>query len=163
MCIYENEIYLSVLSWSINGTGDKLVLSDQHIIKSHDILGCVETMKSDTFRPQIPGYQTYHFACLKIHENAKRDSGGILILVSNKIPKYVSVQRESDSVVWVKLHGKYLSLPSDISIGFVYIPPDGSTHAAGDTDIFDVLQSKLDRSKDRWSFVEILTLAQVNC
>ena len=65
MCIYENEIYLSVLSWNINGMGDKLVLSDQHIIKSHAILGFVETMKSDTFRPQIPGYQTYHFACLK--------------------------------------------------------------------------------------------------
>ena len=129
--------------------GDKLGLSDLHdIIKSHDILGFVETMKSDIFRPQIPGYQAYHFARLKKHENAKRDSGGILILVSNKIRKYVSVQRESDSVVWVKLHGKYLSLPSDISIGFVYIPPEGSTHAVGDTDIFDDLSASIQtRSK----------------
>ena len=46
--------------------GDKLGLSDLHdIIKSHDILGFVETMKSDIFRPQIPGYQAYHFARLK--------------------------------------------------------------------------------------------------
>ena len=65
MCIYENEIYLSVLSWNINVMGDKLGLSDLHIIKSHDILGFVETMKRDIFRPLIPGYQTYHFACLK--------------------------------------------------------------------------------------------------
>ena len=66
MYIDENEIYLSVLSWNMNGMGDKLGISDLHdIIKSHDILRFVETMKSDTFRPQIPGYQTYHFAHLK--------------------------------------------------------------------------------------------------
>ena len=46
--------------------GDKLGLSDLHdIIKPHNIIGFVETMKSDTFGPQIPGYQTYHFARLK--------------------------------------------------------------------------------------------------
>ena len=45
---------------------------------------------------QIPGYQTYHFARLKKHKHAKRDSGGILILVFNKIHKLMSVQRESD-------------------------------------------------------------------
>ena len=60
----------------------------------------------------------------------------------------MSVQRESHSVVWVKLNGKYLSLPSDISIGFVYIPPEGSTHAVGDTDIFDDLSASIQtRSK----------------
>ena len=84
-----------------------------------------------------------------------------MILVSNKIRKYVSVQRKSDSIVWVKLHGKYLSLPSDISIGFVYIPPEGSTHAVGDTDIFDDLSASIQTRSKQGQVV--LTLAQVNC
>ena len=67
MFIDDNEIYLSDLSWNINDMGDELGLSDLHdIIKSNDMLGIVETMRNDTFRPQIPEYQTYHFACPNI-------------------------------------------------------------------------------------------------
>ena len=41
-----------------------------------------------------------------------------------------------------------MSLPSDIRIGFVYIPPEGSTNAVGDTDIFDDLSASFQiRSK----------------
>ena len=51
-CVDENDAYMSILCWNINGMGDELGFSDLHdIIIFHDILGFVEIMKSDTFTP----------------------------------------------------------------------------------------------------------------
>ena len=53
----------------------------------------------------------------------------MLVFISNVLHKCVNVTRESDAPVWVHIQGKYLTLPYDINISIVYIPPDGSSHA----------------------------------
>ena len=49
-------------------------------------------------------------------EIKKNDSGGIRIVVSNKIHYSIQVQREQDSLGWITTQGKYLSLSYDISV-----------------------------------------------
>ena len=101
----------------------------QTMIKSYDIIAFIETMKGEHFNQQFPGYQCFHFPRLLKHKNAKRDSGGMLVFISNALHKCVKVTRESDALVWVHIQGKYLTLPYDINIGIVYIPPEGSSYA----------------------------------
>ena len=80
----------------------------------------------------IPGYQCFHFPRIMKYRCAKRDSGGMLILVSDALHKYVRLRRESDSIVWLQLQGKCLSLPYDINIGVVYILPEDIPYADAD-------------------------------
>ena len=88
----------------INGLGDKLGFQDLHtVIKSRDIIAFVETMKGKHFQQYFPGYQCFHFPQIMKHRCAKRDSGGMLILVSDALHKYVRLARESDSLVWLQL------------------------------------------------------------
>ena len=71
------------------------------------------------------------------HRCAKRDPGDILVFVSDALHKCVRLSWESDCLVWLQLHGKRLSLPHDINIGIVYIPPEDSPYA--NADYFDNL------------------------
>ena len=92
------------------------------IIKSHDIVALQEAMKGAHSIPNFPGYQSFHFPWLTKHKLTKRFPG-LLILISNKIYKYVQVQRESDCLVWIHIRGKSISLPYVINVGVTYVPP----------------------------------------
>ena len=117
------------------------------MIKSHDIIAFTETMKGKYFQQHVPGYQCLHFPRLMKHRDAKRNSGGMLIFISDMLYKYVRVNRESDSLVWIQIQGKCLSKPDDINIGVIYIPPEGSPYA--NIDDFDILgESVRNKSKN---------------
>ena len=90
------------------------------MIKSRDIIAFTETMKGKYFQQHVPGYQCLHFPRLMKHRDAKRNSGGMLIFISDMLYKYVRVNRESDSLVWIQIQGKCLSKPYDINIGVIY-------------------------------------------
>ena len=144
---------VKILCWNINGLGDKLGFQDLHtVIKSHDIIAFVETMKGKHFQQYFPGYQCSHFPRVMKHRCAKRDSGGMLILVSDALHKYVRVTRESDSLVWLQLQGKCLSLPYDVNIGVVYIPPEGSPYADTD-DLGHLCEAIRNKSKSGRVFI----------
>ena len=70
----------------------------------------------------------------------------MLIFISDMLYKYVLVNRESDSLVWIQIQGKCLSKPDDINIGVIYIPPEGSPYA--NIDDFDILGESL-RNKSK--------------
>ena len=68
------------------------------MIKSHDIIAFVETMNGKLFQQYLPGYQSYHFPRTVKHRFPKRDSGGILVFVSDALHKHaVSANR----ILWV--------------------------------------------------------------
>ena len=78
--------------------------------------------------------------------DAKRNSGGMLIFISDMLYKYVRVNRESDSLAWIPIQGKYFAKLHDINIGVIYIPPEGSPYA--NIDDFDKLgESVRNKSK----------------
>ena len=144
---------VKILCWNINGLGDKLGFRDLHsMIKSHDIIAFVETMKGKLFQQYLPGYQSYHFPRTVKHRCAKRDSGGILVFVSDALHKHVRLSWESDCLVWLQLQGKRLSLPYDINIGIVYIPPEGSPYANAD-DFDNLCEAIRNKSKSGRVFI----------
>ena len=80
----------------------------------------------------FPGIPVIPFPRKLKNRNAKKDSGGILILISNKMHDSIQVQRESDTLVWITIQGKCLSLPYNVNIGIIYMPPEGSPYACRD-------------------------------
>ena len=113
------------MSWNIDGLRDKLGDADvQKAIDPYDIVVLLETMKSDKFQITYPGYCCWHFARSLRHKKSKRDSGGFLVLVKERLSKYTHVTRVSDYVVWISIK---LGGALKWHAGFVYILPAGSS------------------------------------
>ena len=77
---------------------------------------------------------------------------GMLILIYNKIYKYVQVQGESECLVWIHIRGNSISLPHDINVGVTYIPPEGSPYAVAD-DLENICESIRNKSKTSSVFI----------
>ena len=134
--------------WNINGLGDKLKEYDViHLIKSHDIIGIVETKKGDSTKFNLPGYTAYHFSRPYKHKKAKRFDGGILILISKNLSEITVEKHQScEAVAWVTIKFRDNSKDKQLSIGFVYIPPIESTYkkaAKFHEDLLDEIQERM--------------------
>ena len=129
---------ISILSWNINGIGDKLGEIDIHnFLKEHDVIVLLETMKGKLYNVYIPGYVTCHFARPLRHKIRKE--GGFLVLIKQKLKECATVSQTNEYVVWLIFSGK-----SALShVGFVHIPPNYST-AHKSTDPFDELQNEIE-------------------
>ena len=76
---------IRVLSWNINGSGNKMADPDLlAFIREYDIIFLTETMTRNDYTLLLPGYQFHHVSRKSKHKNASRASGGIGILVANK-------------------------------------------------------------------------------
>ena len=108
----------------MNGIGEKFGESDfQEKILSHDIIALLETQKDEKYDIDFPGYQSYHFASQYRHRNARKATGGFLVLVANAYARYINISRENDFLKWIRLRSELIPLNSDLNIGVVYIPP----------------------------------------
>ena len=134
---------LNILSWNIQGIGSKLEINSiQKFITQHDIIFLTETMKLDTFDPVLPEYQFYHCQRKYQHPRARRPSGGIGVLIKDKIKHLVKVEKINEHVIWLSIKQK--QQPPFI-IGCTYIPPAGSKiylHYQVN-DIFQALQADI--------------------
>ena len=75
---------IRILSWNINGLGNKLADPDiLAFICEYDIIFLTETMKSNDYTLVLPGYLFHHVNRTFKHKNASRASGGIVILISS--------------------------------------------------------------------------------
>ena len=132
------------------------------MIKSHDIIAFTETMKGKYLQQHFPCYQCLHFPRLMKHRDAKRNSSGMLIFISDMLYKYVQVNREPDSLELIQIQGKCLSKPYDINFGVIYIPPEGSPYA--NIDDIDILGESVPNKSviGQVYIVEILTQVRAN-
>ena len=79
----DQDIKIRVLSWNINGLGNKMTDPDLFtFIRNNDIIFFIETTKENNFTSAIPGYKFHHVSRKLKHKNACRASGGIGILIS---------------------------------------------------------------------------------
>ena len=93
-------------------------------------------MKDKHFEIDIPGFISWHCARESRHENAKRASGGFLVLVKQHLNQYISVEQTNQYVVWLSFKSHPI-----IHIGF-FLPPIGTT-STRDTCPFDDLQDEI--------------------
>ena len=130
------------MSWNINGLRYKLGDADvQKAINPYDIVVLLKTMKNDEFQITYPGYCCWHFARSLRHKKSKRDSGGSLVLVKERLSKYTYVTRVSEYVVWISIK---LGGALKWHAGFVYIPPAGSSLYLNIKECpYDVVQKEL--------------------
>ena len=134
---------VNIMVWNIHGLGNKLCEDDvQKLISNYDIVGFLETKKGIDFKTNYPGYKCYPFARLNRHDNAKSDSGGFLIMVSNRLKCVKVVQQTSEYVVWVKINFFVRGKAKMIHLGIVYVSPQYSTYK-GKIDFFDSLSDEL--------------------
>ena len=135
---------IRVLSWNINGLGNKMADPDLlAFIREYDIIFLTETMKSYDYTLVLPGYQFHHVSRIFEHKNASRASGGIGILVANKFEKNTRIDWTYDHLVWLTITTEYYQ--KNIKIGCAYIPPENSTYVGLRNDYFTMLEEEVAR------------------
>ena len=123
--------YLSISSWNVNGLGQKH-REDMFLesITKHDINILLETWKGDCPDVKIPDYYSFN-KCRTKKKKARRNSGGIIVYIKNKIKRgveYLNNITSSQNRVWLKLEKTFFGLADDIYLCGIYIPPLSSPH-----------------------------------
>lgn len=137
---HENKF--SISTWNIQGVKTKCnVISETGSVNSNCIHNSVDNVMSEMLRADIiflveswlpngctiqvkdytnvPAYNVYR----EKHQRAKRCSGGISLLVKNSINKFVSIEKQHELCLWIKINGVALGLDKDLYLGGIYIPP----------------------------------------
>ena len=87
----------NILSWNIRGITDKLQNRQLcEYICQHDIACLVESMLDSQKTIHFSSYTVYNFARQVRHKKAKRCSGGIAILVVNRLTKHIEIKRVNE-------------------------------------------------------------------
>jgi len=111
------------------------------VIKA-DIVILVETWLSKASTIQVQGYTNdpHYNVYRPKHIKAKRCSGGISLLIKNSIIKFVTVVKQNEFSLWLKVNGVAFGMTRDIYISGVYIPPVKSVFLNKDLDPFHKLE-----------------------
>ena len=116
---------VNILSWNIRGITDKLQNKQLcEYICQHDIVCLVESMLDSQKTIHLSSYTVYNFARQVRHKKAKRCSGGIAILVANRLTKHSEIKRVNECFVWITFKSSVnTNTKKRIMIGVVYVPP----------------------------------------
>ena len=120
---------VNILSWNIRGITDKLQNKQlSEYICQHDIVCLVESMLDSQKTIHFSSYTVYNLARQVRHKTAKRCSGGIAILVANRLTKHIEIKRVNECLVWITFKSSVkVSTKKRIMIGVVYVPPINSS------------------------------------
>ena len=139
---------LNCCVWNVNGIKTKTFnkFEDNDFlrqIKGFDVIGLVETHLRDSIPSPLNKYKIYHYHRLQ-DVNAKRNFGGITILVKDAISKGVIVLKSRNSnYQWVKFDKLYFNMQKDLYLCFVHVAPVNSTYTAKHGDQLDDLESEI--------------------
>ena len=112
-----------------------------HIFENHNIVLFTETWTNDYSDIMVDGFSSFVLNRTVKHPNAKRDSGGLIIYISNDlIDKVTLFKTVSDCLLWLKLDGSLFDSNEDFYIALCYNPPEGSSREMySDGSIFDMI------------------------
>ena len=134
-------------SWNVNGlTVDKMQTEEfVSILNKHDIVFVYETWASETSVYDLDGYICHSYYRSFQHRNARRASGGVLVMYRSCISEGISVvKNHHNTVIWLKLDKTFFKTEEDIYVGGVYVWPDGSpAYDSVDVDFFEILQNDI--------------------
>ena len=135
---------VNVLSWNIRGITVKLQNKQLcEYICQHDIVCLDESMLDSQKTIHFSSYTVYNFARQVRHKKAKRCSGGIAILVVNRLTKHIGIKRVNECLVWITFKSSVnTNTKKRIMIGVVYVPPIDSSYNGIKQDIFDNIEIK---------------------
>ena len=121
--------YFNINLFSFNVEGlDSILLDPSFItmIQKHDICLLTETMRGDDSKLDIPGFWDYSLIRPK-GKKAGRHSGGITVLVKERLRSGIKIAHSSEGFLWSKLDKSFSSLSKNLFICFTYIPPHNTS------------------------------------
>ena len=133
---------LKFLCWNVRGLSDFKI--DQHhvLLQQYDFICLTEVWSSEFSEFSLEGYESYNFPRKKIHENARRPSGGIYLFINRTLLKGIDVAfRKREWIVWCKLSKDFFNFKYDLYVASIYIPPIDSNHAIDEP--FSIIESDI--------------------
>ena len=112
-------------------------------------------MKGQHYSAEFPVYISWHFPRSARHKSTKRDSGGFLVFLRERLNLHVTVSHTNEYVVWLTFNN---TDATNTHIGFVYIPPNYSkVHI--DRDPFEDLQREIET---KWATGRVILAGDFN-
>ena len=135
-------------------TNDLVCVTETWLNKTESELICQEFRKN---------FKVY-YSCRRRDKNAKRDSGGILVFINNKLSQHIEITENNDEdILWLKVNRKVFPDNNDMYICCTYISPKSSCrHTPDDTCKLDILNSDVLKYKNIRSG-RIVILVDLNC
>ena len=134
-----SQIKLKITFINVNGLFRKSQYPDFiEFIENYDIIGITESNMNEHDELELD-----NFTLLKTkgRQSSIKTSGGITVLVKNKIKKYVRfIPSESKFVLWVEVNKNYLSSQNRLIIGTVYLPGENSLYTCNEA--YDIIQKE---------------------
>jgi hypothetical protein len=115
---------LNIALWNIHGLSDH-TFDDDFFMSLHckyDIVGFTETMKQESLR-NLPGFSSPFTVSAKKCKKRGRNSGGILVYTKHNIRKGITLIKQSNFSISLKLDKIKLGLQRTIYLCFCYITP----------------------------------------
>ena len=139
---------VNILSWNICGITDKLQNKQLcEYICQHDIVCLVESMLDSQKTIHFSSYTVYNFARQVRHKKAERCSGGIAILVVNRL-------------VWITFKSSVnTNTKKRNMIGVVYVPPIDSSYNGIKQDIFDIIELEYSKCANNYKIFLCLRIS----
>ena len=104
-----------------------------NLFKSNDILMFTETWLNDSIDCEVNNFRHYFLNRTNRAQGARRDSGGIIIYVSERIAIFCTFEKfSSDNVIWLKFDSGLFSLDSDLFLCLCYNAPSNSARVGLD-------------------------------
>ena len=146
-----NKKSVNILTWNIEGlvNGDgtnklrlPLILNTVH---RYDIICLNETWQDNDNNTNVNGYKQYTSFRRYKHKNAKRNSGGVAVLIKNNIAKGVTKQKSaSDDCIWLKLDKNFFGFDKNLYLCCCYlIPQNSSTLTWNDINNCEILETEV--------------------
>ena len=92
------------LYWNVDGIGD--MLGDQDVLDyliKFKIIVLAETKKGPSYKPKIPGYQSFPHPRKYKHPKSKRYDGGMIVFVADDILSSIKVDPVLEHLIWVSI------------------------------------------------------------
>ena len=98
------------------------------IFKDNDIILLKETLSNNLFNYNVENCDYYVLHRKMKSKYAKRDSGGLIVYVHQKLKPYVELLKFSgDCMIWLKCSKTLFNFENDLFLCLVYNIPKGSS------------------------------------
>ena len=126
---------LKMCHWNVEGLKDQVhgIKTNnpafQQEITNFDVIALTETHANADKTIDLEGYTSFQVNRPR-HVRAKKDSGGIAILVKSSLRSGIAFHSSaSPDIAWLKLKKEKFSLEYDVYVGVVYLAPSNSTYS----------------------------------
>ena len=122
---------LNIITWNIeslckNGVSKLYIPEVKSLVNKFETICLCETWCD---KVNFDGYTSYISTRNVKHKHAKRNSGGVAVLVKSGLVKYITrMPSATDDILWLKVNTKQLGLSRDIYLCCSYLVPENSSY-----------------------------------